>query len=334
MPDSANFIDNAQTQLASAARQAIRAAKPYMPGDGTLLSALVGGGLGATLTGGAALAAAPEGEDPASRRKRVIREVLTGGGVGAAAGAALPTGINMLSGMLPERTPLGNTAETISASFKDGQPISNALTAVGTLPAVGSIFGRATGLYGAGKQHIRAQTQDFLHRFGTEYNTVQDKLRAEALAEINAAHPNVQSGAPNPDAVARLLQAKMDHHAPTQLRSILSEARARFGNLRDPSIAVPHWSDRLFEPSIPKIKNMNSHAEILAAINGELNKVNPNFEAAYTGKMQPHWAGGFGRRFLPSRGATAASVLGMLSPYLIRAGAKGVSKIDPMLDPN
>lgn len=329
MSDVANFIDNAQTRIAAGAKSVTDAASPYAPGRGTLLSALVGGGLGAALTGGAAAMSPQEvGENPAARRKRIIREALTGGGVGAAAGAALPMGYNMLSNMLPERTELGKTSQTISSAFKDGEPVSNAMAALGTLPAVGSIFGRATGLYGAGKQHIQAQTKDFLHRFGTEFNTVQDKLRAEALAEINGAHPNVQSGVPDPNAVSKLFNAKMETQAPSQLRTILGEARERFGKVTSPGPA----GTRFNRPT--QLRQLNNHGDILAALNHELNKVNPNFASGYTGQMQPHWAGGFGRRFLPSRASTIGSALLMLSPYLVRAGAAGVSKVDPMLDTN
>jgi hypothetical protein len=323
------FIDNAQTQLASGGLGAYNSAKPYLPGSNTLLSALVGGGIGATLTGGAALASrGDEGESPAMRRRRVLREVLTGGGVGAAAGAALPTGVSMLSGMLPARTAGGRTAEAIAHALRDGSPAANALAATGAIPIVSSIFGKATGLYGAGKQHIQAQTADYLHRFGNELNAVQDKLRAETLAEVNAAHPTQQSGTPHPNTVAKLLASKMDKYAPGQMRSILGEGRDRFGKVMVPGPA----GSRFGQPT--RLNQLNTHAELLAGINHELNKVNPNMAAGYTGKMQPHWAGGFGRRFLPSAKATGIGALLTASPWLARTVTGLVSKVDPMLDAN
>ena len=62
-----------------------------------LLPAVIGGAGGGALSAYTSAKARPEGETPEKRRQRIIRNALVGTALGGTAGAAIPTGLHMLS---------------------------------------------------------------------------------------------------------------------------------------------------------------------------------------------------------------------------------------------
>ena len=102
----------------------------------SLVNALIGGGLGATILGGAGAMTAPEGE---SRIKRAIKYGLLGGAGGAVAGGAGTTAYNLLTGgrQLPGEIEGGSNIVDAGSDALVGGLARNPMLTAGALGGAG-----------------------------------------------------------------------------------------------------------------------------------------------------------------------------------------------------
>jgi hypothetical protein len=101
-------------------KQRFDALAPY---KGYAQGAALGGAAGATLAGLASLQNNQDGDSPAMRRRRILRNTLTGGVLGAGAGVALPALAETFSGMAPPKTDNQLAADRLKAVVADDKPL-------------------------------------------------------------------------------------------------------------------------------------------------------------------------------------------------------------------
>ncbi len=318
--------------------------------------ALIGGGTGALLTGGAAAASNQRlGESPSERRNRIIKEALTGGGVGALAGAAVPTGAKLLNNMLPPATETGKRISELKNTFAPGTPTDNLLSkqAPGLL-YLGGVANRAiTGTAARPMEKMR-QVNDFLTRGTSAEDAFQQAARTHAVDVVSKTQPPVlpgTTGASRQSAFNRAVEGLRDTYLdsealkPTGMRGTLSEAIHNYGKL-----SVPEMPGVLTQPrsmlsrilpgflgggapapshGIKTFAGLSNAPEAVQRValeklrnliatrqTGELAK-------AFTGHKVPGGARLPGRlSYLnPGKGMGAAALLSMFAPALLRGGA-------------
>ena len=101
-------------------KQRFDALAPY---KGYAQGAALGGAAGATLAGLASLQNNQDGDSPAMRRRRILRNALTGGVLGAGAGVSLPALADTFSSMAPPKTENQLAADRLKAVVADDKPL-------------------------------------------------------------------------------------------------------------------------------------------------------------------------------------------------------------------
>lgn len=311
------------------------------------MMALIGGGTGALLTGGAAAASGERlGETPAERRMRVIKEALTGGGVGAIAGAAVPTGAKLLRDMLPPATEAGKRISELKNTFAAGTPTDNLLSkqAPGLL-YLGGVTHRAVTGQDARSSAIMQHARDFVAR-GT---AAEDAFQrggvdyARNAAKGVALPPMPAPG--NAGATTRFNQTMAQHNAmvenlrntfldtealkPTGMRGTLSEAIQNFGKLKVPQLPSPAGGGPVRPHNIKNFSQLGSAPEPVQRVGlEELRKLiakgdTGTLAKAFTGHKVPGGVRLPSRlSYLnPGRGMGLASIASMLLPAVLRGGA-------------
>ena len=87
----------------------------------TAYGAGIGGVAGGLLAGGTSMATkSPQGENPADRRRRILRNALMGTALGAGAGASASSLPDIINNFMPARTPEGEANERVQQAFGPG----------------------------------------------------------------------------------------------------------------------------------------------------------------------------------------------------------------------
>lgn len=120
----ANWLDDIKNQLTTAA--------PYLKGS------LIGGTAGAALAGTASWQNKEDNDTPAARRRRILRDALMGGALGAGAGAALPAFGEIANIMAPPKTEDQVAADRFANVFAPGKAMGGI---TGTVAGGGAGYG-------------------------------------------------------------------------------------------------------------------------------------------------------------------------------------------------
>lgn len=159
----ANWMDTIQ-EYVNSAKDSLSSAKPYLTGAG------IGGAGGATLAGLASASVRDQDETPAQRRRRILRNALAGGTMGAGLGATIPALMDTIGSAAPPPTKGQRAGAALAGEWGDDKPLGGFL---------GHLLGGAGG-YGAARQiqhgsyrdAVRGRADDLLKRLDAARSTI------------------------------------------------------------------------------------------------------------------------------------------------------------------